>query len=309
MLSNGVIRRLDTNEASEWCAPIVVVPKSTGKVRICTDFTQLNKYVIRPRSNIKTVDETLSRIRGAVFSKLDANSGFFQIQLAEDSQLLTSFLTPFGRFCYLRVPFGIASGPEVYQETVDDNTADLPNITGMVDDICIMSPDVSSHENYLFPALQRLQDIGATLNIDKCEFMQPSITFVGHKITGEGIHADDRKVKAIKLMPAPTNITELRRFLGMVNQLGKFSSRIADTTVALKCLLKKDTTWHWDETRRKHFKQPKTRCALHVCLPPTVQPMRRKSAVMLANTGTVPCFYSVQRQTEISDLYTTHPSL
>ena len=140
MLQNGVIRRLDTNEASEWCAPIVVVPKSNGSVRVCTDFTQLNKYVIRPRTSIKTVDETLSKVNGAVFSKLDANSGFFQIKLAEESQLLTSFVTPFGRYCYTRVPFGITSGPEVYEDVIAEKTQDLPNQASLVDDICVMSP-------------------------------------------------------------------------------------------------------------------------------------------------------------------------
>ena len=71
----------------------------------------------------------------AVFSKLDANSGFFQIKLVRESQLMTSFLTPFGRFCYCKVPFGIASGPEVYQDTIDQNTLDMENIAGLVDDI------------------------------------------------------------------------------------------------------------------------------------------------------------------------------
>jgi hypothetical protein len=203
------------------------------------------------------VDETLSAIKGTVFSKLDANSGFLKIKLSEEFQLLTSFLTPFGRFCYTSVPFGISSGPEVYQGIIDENTKDLKNITGLVDDICVMSPDMESHEKYLFPVLQRLQDMGATLNIDKCEFMQDSITFVGHKITKNGISPDEKKVLAIKNMPVPTNVTELRRFLGMVNQLGKFSNQIADTTVSMKCLLKKNVSWHWGPDQEKDFQATK----------------------------------------------------
>ena len=78
---------------------------------------------------------------------------------------MTSFLTPFGRFCYCKVPFGIASRPEVYQDTIDQSTLDTENITGLVDDVCVMSSDVDSHDKYLFPILQRLQDIGVTLNI------------------------------------------------------------------------------------------------------------------------------------------------
>ena len=102
--------------------------------------------------------------------------------------------------------FGITSGPDVYEDIIDERTQDLPNIASLVDDICVMSPDVATHEEKLFPVLQRLQDIGATLNIDKCEFFKTSITFVGHTVSSAGIQADERKVEAIKEMPAPTNM-------------------------------------------------------------------------------------------------------
>ena len=89
----------------------------------------------------------------------------------------------------------------MYQETIDENTRDMENITCLVDYIFVMSPDADTHEKYLFPVLQWLRDIGATLNIDKCQFFQVSITFVVHKITGAGIRADDENVKAIRDMP------------------------------------------------------------------------------------------------------------
>ena len=119
----------------------------------------------------------------------------------------------------------ITSGPEVYEDINDEQTQDLPNQASLVDDICVMSPDVATHKASLFPVLRRLQDIGATLNIDKCEFIRKSITFAIHKVFREGIQADETKIKSIKELPTPTNSIELRRFLGVVNQLASFRTK------------------------------------------------------------------------------------
>ena len=106
----GVISKI--TEPTPWCAGIVVVSKSDGQIRICVDLTKLNECVYRERYQLPSVEESLSKLRGAkVFSKLDANSGFWQIPLHKDSQHLTTFLTPFGRYCFNRLPFGIMSAP------------------------------------------------------------------------------------------------------------------------------------------------------------------------------------------------------
>ena len=107
----GVIKRV--TEPTEWCAPIVVVPKENDKVRLCVDYTHLNQAVKRERHQLPTVESVLAQMAGAkVLSKLDANSGFHQIKLSEESKPLTTFITPFGRYCYNRLPFAINSGPE-----------------------------------------------------------------------------------------------------------------------------------------------------------------------------------------------------
>ena len=104
-------------EPTDWCAPIVVVPKANSeKVGICVVFTKMNLAVKRERHLLPSVDHMIGQMAGAkVFSKLDAKSGFYQIQLAQDSQLLMTFITPFGCYCYCRLHFGINSGPEHYQ--------------------------------------------------------------------------------------------------------------------------------------------------------------------------------------------------
>ena len=107
----GVIEKVD--QATEWCSGMVVVPKPNGKVRICVDLTKLNVSICRERHILPSVEQTLAQIGGAkVFTKLDANSGFWQVEFSEDSSLLTTFVTPFERFCFHRLPFGITSATE-----------------------------------------------------------------------------------------------------------------------------------------------------------------------------------------------------
>ena len=113
MLKEAVISQVET--PTDWCSGIVVVPKSGGRVRTCVDLSRLNESVCRERLILPSVDYTLGQLAGAkVFTKLDANSGFWQIPLFKNSALLTTFITPFGRFCFNRLPFGISSAPELF---------------------------------------------------------------------------------------------------------------------------------------------------------------------------------------------------
>ena len=117
MESLGVISKV--NDPTEWCAGMVVVPKTSGDVRICVDLKALNESVMRETHPIPKVDDTLAQLSGAaLFTKLDANSGFWQIPLSEESGLLTTFITPFGRYAFNRLPFGIASTPEIFQRCI-----------------------------------------------------------------------------------------------------------------------------------------------------------------------------------------------
>ena len=258
MESDCVIRKLRENEVSPWMSGMVVVSKSGGKVRVCVDLTELNKHVVRPRYQLPTVDEVFSKLGdGAVFSKLDANSGFFQCKLSEESQTLTSFLSPWSSYCYCKVPFGITSGQEYFQQKIDGVIGNSENTAGMVDDICVYSRDTEAYEKFLFPVLQKLQDAGITLNIDKCEFMKRSISFVGHEISAQGIAADERKTRALLEMPTPTCKQEIRRFLGMANQLGKFSSRLSQYTEPLRPLASDKNEWSWGSTQQSTFEKVK----------------------------------------------------
>ena len=181
MESMGVISKVD--QPTPWCAGMVVVPKKSGNVRICVDLKPLNQSVLREVHPLPTVDETLAKLTGArVFSKLDANSGFWQIPLAKPSRLLTTFVTPVGRYCFNKLPFGISSAPEHFQKRMSAILAGLQGVVCQMDDVLVFGKDQPEHDARLTAVLKRIESAGATLNPEKCEFSQRSLKFKGHFI-------------------------------------------------------------------------------------------------------------------------------
>ena len=226
MESLGIISRVDA--PTSWCEGMVVASKKNGDIRICVDFQPLNRWVLREVHPLPKVDKTLAQLSGAkVFIKLDAIMGFWQIQLTERSKLLTTFITPFGRYYFHKLPFGICSAPEHFQRRMSRILLGLNGILYQMDDVLVSGKDKEEHDVRLSSALNRIQDAGVTLNMEKCEFAKAELIFLGHLTDQHGIRPDPGKTLAIRSMSSPSNITELRRFLGMVNQLGKFSPQLA----------------------------------------------------------------------------------
>jgi transposase InsO family protein len=254
LLKLGVIKRID--EPTPWIAPIVVVPKQKG-IRLCVDLTQLNHAVLREQYTMPAIDQMLGRMAGAaVFSKLDCNSGFHQIPLSAESMLLTTFTTPFGRFAYTRFPFGISSASEVFQKRMNDILEGLEGVLCLIDDILVFGKDQAEHDSRLHAVLQRLRYANVTLN-DKCAFSQTRIKFAGHVISADGISPDNDRLSAILKMAPPTNVSEMRCFLGMVNQLAKFSADITELAEPLHELIRNNRTWIWDSVQQKAFNDVK----------------------------------------------------
>ena len=185
----GVIERV--TEPTEWCAPRVVVPKENDKVRLCVDYTHLNQAVKRERNQLPTVESVLAQMAGAkVFSKLGANSGFHQIRLSEESKPLTTFITPFGRYCYNRLPFGIDSGPEHFQMQIQQVLENQSGVARIMDDMVVYGKDVKEHDERLTQVLDRLSKANITLNKEKCEFRKSEIYCLGQIIGKNGVKPD-----------------------------------------------------------------------------------------------------------------------
>ena len=227
-------------------------PKRQGSV--CVDLKPLNANVLREVHPLPAVDETLAQLTiAAIFSKLDANSGFWQIPLLAASRPLTAFIMPFGRYSFNKLPFGITSTSDHFQKRMSAILEGLEGVLCVMDDVLVFGKTKAEHDKRLFAVLQQIQKTGITLNTDKCEFWHDKLTFLGHVVNKEGISPDPAKIAAIKEMGPPTNTTEVRRFLGMVNKLGKFSKRTAELSSPLCELLSSKNAWTWGDKQEEAF--------------------------------------------------------
>lgn len=256
MAKLGVIA--EEGDATDWVNPMIVVNKPNGKVRLCLDPQRLNSALKREYHQIPTVEEISTKMTGAkLYSKLDASSGFYQIPLDKDSSQLCTFATPFGRYRFLRMPFGISSAPEVYQKAMDKFFGDLEGVTCYIDDLCVWSTTIEEHIQRLETVFQRAQECGLKFNKTKCEFLKKEVTYLGHIFTQDGVQVDPRKVSAIQNMPTPQNRKDLLRFLGMVTYLNKFIPDMSAKTAPLRQLLEKDAEWQWTANHDKAFESLK----------------------------------------------------
>ncbi len=252
----GVISRVV--EPTDWCLGMVPVPTKTGSVRICVDLTRLNEAVCREKYILPSVEQTIGSLAGAkVFSKLDANRGFWQIPSSPESARYTTFITPFGRFYFNRLPFGIASAPEHFQRRMSMIIDGLQGVVCHMDDILIWGKDQQEHDVRLHTVLRKLQEAGVTLNMEKCELSRAEVKFLGHILSADGVQPDPDKVKAVMSMKEPSNTGEVRSFLEMLNQLGKYIPGLAEKDKPLRDLLSTKYQWVWGCAQQKAFEQLK----------------------------------------------------
>ena len=170
----GVISKVDT--PTEWCAGMVVVPKSNDDIRICVDLTKLNESVCREKHILPSVEQILAQLgNSTVFTKLDANAGFWQIKLSQECSPLTTFITPYGRFRLNRLPFGITLAPEFFQKQMSKILNGLPGVLCMIDDVLVYGITQQEHDQRLTAVLECLRKANVTLNKDKCQFSRSSI--------------------------------------------------------------------------------------------------------------------------------------
>ena len=203
---------------------------------------------------MKTIEEIVAEIPGAkVFSTLDAKSRFWQIKLSEESSKLCTFNSPFGRYRFTRLPFGIKSAPEIFQRTMSQLLDDIQGTEIVVDDILVWGRDVSEHDARLKQVLNRAQEVNLKLNLDKCHIRKAEVSHIGHCITKEGLKPDPEKIRAVQEMQRPQNLKKLRTFLGFKQYLAKFMPSMANVSAPLRQLLEKNIEWHWDKEQEESF--------------------------------------------------------
>ena len=230
-----------------WVSSLVVVPKKNGTLRLCLDPKDLNKAVQREHYPLPTIEDVATRLHGAkVFTKLDVRSGVWHITLDNASSYLTTFNTPFGRFRWRRLPFGIRSAPEVFQRRMHELIEGMPQVEVIADDFVVVGKGDtteeanSDHDKNLVAFFRLCDEKGLKLNAEKLKLRQPEVSFIGHIATGEGLKVDPAKVKAIREMPAPTDKAGVQRLLGLAQYLGKFLPHLSDVTKPLRELTQQD---------------------------------------------------------------------
>ncbi len=250
----------EVTEPTDWLHPFTVVVKPDGSLRLCVDLRMLNLYVKRPHYPVTTPKDAIAAIppKAKYFSVFDAKSGYFQTELDESSQLLTTFATPWGRFKHKRITMGLASAGDEYNRRMDAALADLPNLEKVVDDIILYDETLEEHVTHIRNFLERCRSSGITLNPKKAKVAQDSVKFAGYIVSSSGIQADPDKIKAIRHFPKPTNLTDLRSFLGLVEQLSGFSHEVARVMKPLRPLLSKKAEFYWTHEHDRAFEETKT---------------------------------------------------
>ena len=257
MESLGVIRRV--NEPTNWVSSLVYPPKANGDVRICLDPKDLNDALIRNPHPLPTLEQVSHKLCGAqVISKLDIKNSYWCVQLDNDSQLLTTFNSPLGRFCFQRLPFGLKSSQDIFQNALDSALGGLPGVIAMCDDIIVFGSSIKEHDKNLHQLMLRARDKGIVFNYNKCSINQPEISFFGHVYTKNGIKPDPKKVQAIHDLVEPSNCSELQSFLGLITYLSPFIKNLSEQTSVLRNLLKQGVDFNWLPEHRSAFRQIKT---------------------------------------------------
>lgn len=225
---------------SPYSAPIVVVQKKDGSIRLCVDYRQLNAKTRKDAYPLPRIEESLDALAGArLFSTLDLTAGYNQIPMAEKDKQKTAFCTPFGLFEFNRMPFGLCNSPSTFQRLMERIFGDerYNSLLLYLDDIVVFSSSFETHLQRLEMVLGRLEKHNLKLKLDKCHFFQTEVRYLGHVISPLGVATDPEKIRAVVEWKRPRTVRELRSFLGFASYYRRFVAQFAKYAAPLHRLV------------------------------------------------------------------------
>ena len=248
MLGKGFIRP----SSSEYAAPVLIVKKPEGGLRVCVDYRALNAITVKNRNAPPLIRETLAQLcRAKIYSKFDIIAAFNEVRMRKGDEHKTAFLTRYGLFEYVVMPFGLCNAPGTFQAFINDTLREYLDdfCTSYLDDILIYSDNKKDHIAHVSKVLERLRRAGLFLDIDKSEFFVTSVKYLGLIITTDGVRMDPKKIEAILNWKSPKNIRDVQAFLGFANFYRKFIlgySRIIAPLTKLTRNEEKDFMYPWN---------------------------------------------------------------
>lgn len=257
MLENNIIEP----SVAEYNSPILLVPKKEirGKKawRLCVDFRVINQNkLVADKFPLPRIDDILDQLgRAKWFSTLDLKSGFHQIPLDEDSRDITTFSTDNGSYRFTRLPFGLKTSPNSFQRMMSMAFAGITPEKAFLymDDIIVIGCSKQHHLQNLKNVFETCRKYNLKLNPEKCTFFQNQVTYLGHKITDNGILPDDSKYEVINKYPVPTNADAVKRFIAFCNYYRRFIPNFAEIARPLNQLTRKNTKFDWSPECQKSF--------------------------------------------------------
>jgi hypothetical protein len=214
LLEKGYIRP----SSSPWGAPVLLVEKKDGTLRMVVDYRSLNEVTIKNKYPLPMINDLFDQLVGAkVFSKIDLQSGYHQLKIHEQDIPKIAFTTRYGLYEYTVMSFGLTNAPAYFMSMMNKVFMEYLDkfVVVFIDDILVFSKSEEEHEEHLRLVLEKLQEHQLYAKFSKCEFWLKEVGFLGHVISGEGIAVDPSKVVAVTDWEAPTTVKEIRSFLGL----------------------------------------------------------------------------------------------
>ncbi len=260
MIADDIIT--EVKEPTDWVNSIVCnikeTPEGKKKVRLCLDPKDLNKSIRREHYYTRNIDELLPLLYGKMFfSVVDTKKGYWHVELDDESSFLCTFNTPFGRYRFKRLPFGVIVSQDIFQRKLDEVYNGIPNVMGIADDILVCGSTEQEHDHAFIEMLKATRAHNVSLNSEKLQFKQSKIDFFGHTLTEKGIQPAKDKLETIRNIKTPSNVKELQTLLGMVTYLNRYSSQLATLTAPLRELTKKHVHFKWEPYHQQALDQIK----------------------------------------------------
>ena len=241
---------------SPWSAQVILASKKDGSYRYCVDFRRLNCVTVKEHYPVPRVEDMIDTLAGVkFFSTLDLISAYHAFEIHPDDRGKTAFSTKQGHWQWKSVPFGLCNAAPFFVRQIASLLAGMTweELLAFFDDVLVFSPTFAKHCESLDRALTLIEEAGLKVKPEKCRILPQCVPFVGHILSAQGVSADPEKVSAVKSWPPPTNLSQLRVFLGKIGYYRKFIPDFATLAAPLFQLEEKGRNFVWSDNCQKSF--------------------------------------------------------